>query len=157
MNVENLFVKSSDHSLVVELAIRALANPITEPAWELPSSYSPLLATNPKRKLAISPNKNGWIAIIESKEVVDFSMAKYLADELKTTAAIIQISDAAGELGFLLYENGKAIEQAFEESVRDPLNHAREILKRFGVPFDMMMFREVVHLSALGWSIKQRC
>jgi hypothetical protein len=66
------------------------------------------LANDPKRKVANSPSKGGWIAIVESKEVVDFGMAKSLADELKGIIAIIQVSDATGEVGYLSYAQESA-------------------------------------------------
>lgn len=156
MNIENLFVKSADQAAVASIVERNLTNPPDDPGWELPSSYIPLLANDPKRKIAISPSKDGWIAIVESKEVVDFGMAKSLADELKGSIAIVQVSDATGEVGHLSYTQGSVMEQSFGEAVTDPLNDARDVLKRLEIPFDLMMFREVVQLASQGWSIKQR-
>jgi len=75
MNVENLFVKNGDQTTLANIVERCLANPSTDPGWGLPSSYGPLLESDPKRNVAISPAKDGWFAIVESKEVVDFGLA----------------------------------------------------------------------------------
>jgi hypothetical protein len=156
MNVENLFVKGGDRASVVEIVTRCLANPAEQPAWGLLSSYSPLLVNDPKRKIAISPETDGWTAIIESKEVVDFGMAKLLADELGGTAVVVQVSDAIGAMGKLIYRDGGLVTCVFDEDATDPLNDGRAVLRQEGIPFDLLMFREVVRLVADGWLVKQR-
>ncbi len=156
MNVENLFLRTGDQTTLAKIVERCLANPSTDPGWELLSSYGPLLENDPKRKVAISPGKDGWFAIVESKEVVDFGMAKSLSDELGGMAVIIQVSDVTGELGYLSYAEGTVMDCEFGEAASEPLNDARSVLKNLGIPFDLMMFREVVQLDAQGWLIKQR-
>jgi len=155
MNIENLFVRTADQAAVANVVERCLSQ-VDQPEWELPSSYAPLLAKDPKRKVAISPVIEGWIAIIESKEVVDFGMAKSLADELGCTAFIMQVSDSTGAVGHLSYSNGQVTDSQFDEEAADPLNEARDIVKRHGIPFDLKMFREVVPLTTQGWLLKQR-
>lgn len=84
LNVENLFVKCDEQRKVadiVEYHWRNSSQP-AQPDWGLPSSYMPLLAAETKRKIAISPPKEGWIALIESKEVIDFALAKVLSEGL---------------------------------------------------------------------------
>src|SRR5581483_4489466 len=127
-----------------------------DPGWGLPSSYGPLLENDPKRKVAISPARDGWFAIVESKEVVDFGLAKSLSDELGGIAVIIQVSEVTGELGYLSYAEGSVVTCESGETANDPLNDARSVLKKLGIPFDLMMFREVVQLASQGWLIKQR-
>lgn len=156
MNVENLFVNGGGQSAVANLVAQCLASPVEQPDWELPSSYSPILVADPKRKVAISPETDGWIAIIESKEVVDFGMAKRLADELGGKAVIVQISDAIGALGKLIYQSGQVTVSSFDEYANDPLNDARSVLKDQKIPFDVFMFREVVRMVSNGWLVKQR-
>ena len=146
MNVENLFVKESNQRAVANVVERCLVGGSVQPQWGLPSSYAPLLASDPKRKIAISPSTNDWIAIIESKEVVDFGMAKTLVDELGGSAVIIQVSDSTGAMGHLFYEGGQVISCEFEEQAHDPINDARSILRQHRIPFDVAMFREVVDL-----------
>jgi hypothetical protein len=156
MNVENLFVKNGDQMMLGNIVERCLSNPSTDPGWELPSSYNTLLEGDPKRKVAISPSNGGWFAIVESKEVVDFGMAKSLSDELGGMAVIIQVSDVTGEVGCLSYAEGKVMNYEFGESANDPLNDARSVLKKLGIPYDLMMFKEVVQLASQGWMIKHR-
>lgn len=155
MNVENLFVKSGDQAAVADIVVQCLANPAGQPDWGLPSSYSPLLVNDPKRKVAISPLSSGWIAIIESKEVVDFGMAKRLVDELGGMAVVVQVADAIGAVGMLVYECGQVTVSRFDEDANDPLNDARAFLKEQQIPFDLCLFHEVIRLTTSGWLAKQ--
>lgn len=157
MNVENLFIQSGDQQSVIAIVGDYLAGEINaeQPNWALPSSHEPLLARETKRKVAISPLRDGWIAVIESKEVVDFGMAKAIADHLQGMAVIVQSSDVTGTLGTLIYANGQVLESHLDEEAVDPMNDARAFLRKYGIPFDLMMFREVVRPSQ-GWSIKKR-
>jgi len=156
MNVENLFVNGGSQASVAEIVARCLENSTEQPDWELPSSYSPLLVGDPKRKVAISPETDGWTAIVESKEVVDFGMAKLLADELGGTAVVVQVSDAIGAMGKLIYRQGRIVACAFDEDAPDPLNDGRAVLRKESIPFDLLMFREVVQMVGDGWMVKQR-
>lgn len=156
MNIENLFVKGGSQASVAEVVARCLANRIEQPDWDLPSSFSPLLVGDPKRKVAISPENDGWIAIIESKEVVDFGMAKLLADELGGVAVVVQVSDAIGAMGNLVYRDGRVAVCSFDEDSSDPLNDGRSVLRQELIPFDLLMFREVVRMVSNGWLVKRR-
>ncbi|MGO8765030.1 MAG: hypothetical protein ACLQSR_07850 [Limisphaerales bacterium] len=156
-NVENLFIKCSDNSRVAEVIESHWRNSLRplQPDWGLPSSFEPLLANEPKRKIAISPSREGWVALVESKQVVDFDLAKKLSEQLATTVLVIQLFEISGESGYASAEQGRVLESHFGEN-DDPLGSVREALKKYKVPFDVILFREAVLKSSEGWSWKQK-
>lgn len=155
MNIENLFVfvGNVDQIAVVEYIDKILQSPPAQPDWQLPSSYTSLLKDETKRKIGVSPNIAGWVQIVESKEVVDFGMAKALADSSSGKAVVIQLSDVTGDMGFLVYESGFVREWHFDSDSEDGLTSARSILEREGIPFDLVMFREIVGRASNGWKV----
>jgi len=155
MNVENLFlfVGLEDQSQVVEHVRESLVGHAPQPEWRLPSSFSTLLQNDKKRKVGVSSVKNGWVQLVESKEVVDFGMAKNLADGFAGKALVLQLSDVTGKFGFLLYSGGSVEDWHFGSESQDILASARALLKKIGVPFDVAMFREVVGRRSDGWQI----
>ena len=124
-----------------------------QPTWGLPSSYEPLLAKESKRKIVISPPKEGWIALIESKEVVDFGMAKVLSEKLDAAVLVIQLSEASGATGYASSVRGEMLESHFNEEDDDPLASIREVLKKYNIPFDATLFREAVQKTSEGWLV----
>jgi hypothetical protein len=158
LNVENLFVKCDDQAKVAELVETHLMNPPppAQPDWGLPSSFEPLLAKEAKRKLAISTPRDGWIALVESKEVVDFSLATALSEKLETTVLAIQIAEASGAAGYASAVRGQVLDSSFNEQDDDPLAKVRAALKKYKVPFDAILFREAVQKISEGWSMKQK-
>lgn len=158
LNVENLFVKCDDQAKVAELVETHWRNPSppTQPDWGLPSSFEPLLAKEARRKLAISPPRDGWVALVESKEVVDFSLANALSEKLDTTVLAIQIAEASGAAGYASVIRGQVLESSFNEEDDDPLATVRGALKKYKVPFDATLFREAVQKISDGWSVKQK-
>lgn len=158
LNVENLFVKCGDQAKVTELVEAHWRNPSQppQPNWGLPSSFEPLLAKEPKRKLAISPPRDGWVALVESKEVVDFALANALSEKLDTSVLVIQLSEASGAAGYASVVHGQVLESQFNEDDANPLATVREALKKYKVPFDATLFREAVQLVPEGWSVKQK-
>lgn len=158
LNVENLFVKCGDQAKVVALVETHWHNPsqAVQPDWGLPSSFESLLASEPKRKIAISPPRDGWIAIVESKEVVDFALANELSEKLGTTVLAIQVAEASGAAGYASAVHGQVLESRFNEEADDPLATVRDALRKFAVPFDATLFREAVQKITEGWSVKQR-
>lgn len=158
LNVENLFVKCDDQAKVVSLVETLWRNP-SQPAqqdWGLPSSFEPLLAKEPKRKVAISPPQNGWIALVESKEVVDFALASALSEKLEASVLAIQLSEAAGAAGFASAVRGQVLESQFNEEDDGPLVTVRDALKKYKVPFDATLFREAVQKVSEGWKVVQK-
>jgi hypothetical protein len=132
------------------------SSPPPQPDWGLPSSFEPLLAKESKRKVAISPSRDGWIALIEAKEVVDFALAKTLSEELDTAVLIIQVSEVTGGAGYASAIRGQVLESVFNQEDDDPLASARNALTKYKVPFDAILFREAVQKTSEGWSIKQK-
>src|ERR1041384_1448566 len=132
LNVENLFVKCDHQFKVAELVDSHWRNPspVAQPDWGLLSSFEPLLAKASKRKVAISPPRGGWVALVESKEVVDFSLAKTLSEELDATVLAIQIAEAAGAAGYASIVRGRVLESSFNENDDNPLATVRGALKK---------------------------
>jgi len=158
LNVENLFVKCDDQAKVAELVETYWRDPSqpAQPDWGLPSSFEPLLAKEPKRKVAISPPRDGWLALIESKEVVDFALAKALSEKLDTTVLAIQLSEGSGAAGYASAVRGQVLESQFNEEDNAPLASVRAALQKYKVPFDATLFREAVQRISEGWSVKQK-
>jgi len=158
LNVENLFVKCDNQTKVAELVDVHWRNPSLppQPDWGLPSSFEPVLANEPKRKLVISPPRDGWVALIESKEVVDFALAKALSENLQTTVLAIQVSEASGAAGYASVVRGQVLESQFNADDDDPLATVRETLKKYKVPFDATLFREAIQRASEGWMVKQK-
>jgi hypothetical protein len=158
LNVENLFVKCNEQAKVVAFVETQWRNPSqpAQPDWGLPSSFEPLLAKEAKRKVAISPPRNGWIAVIESKEVVDFALANALSEKLDTSVLAIQLSESSGAAGYAAAIRGQVLESQFDEEDDDPLATIREALKKYKVPFDATLFREAVQKISDGWSVTQK-
>ena len=157
-NVENLFVKCDDQAKVVALVQTHWRNssPPAQPHWGLPSSFEPVLAKEPKRKLAISPTRDGWVAVVESKEVIDFALANALSEKLETTVLAIQIAEAAGAAGYASVDRGQVLESNSKEDDDDPLSTVRGALTKYRVPFHVILFREAVQKISEGWCMKQK-
>ncbi|MFA6033001.1 MAG: hypothetical protein WC889_08895 [Myxococcota bacterium] len=157
MNVENAFIRTEDREgLLNQLTARLKApgDPKgVQPDWGLPSSYDALLAGERKRKIVVSPVQNGWVAIIESKEVIDFTLLQSTGDKLNTDIVAIQVSDVVGACGYALYRNGVVQDKFFSEEDEDPLASVRIYLKKCGIPFDVLTFREAVQLRSSGWTV----
>ena len=89
MNVEMSFVHTDSRSALLEIvASRLKESPDSlgkQPDWGVPSSYDVLLATERKRKIGVSPVQGGWVALVESNEVVDFAL-----DAGKISASLLQ-------------------------------------------------------------------
>src|SRR5690349_12698059 len=97
MNVEVTFVRTVEREKLLE-AVRARLRSSpdstdSQDSTPLASSYGVLLAENPKRKIAVSSTVDGWVQLVESKEVVDFVLAERLSTVLATDSVVVQISD----------------------------------------------------------------
>jgi energy-converting hydrogenase Eha subunit C len=151
-------VKCCDQAVVASFVDSYWRNPLqpAQPTWGLLSSYEPLLAHEPKRKVAISSPREGWVALVESKEVVDFALAKALSEKLNTTILIVQLSEASGAAGYASAVCGEMMESQFNEEDADPLTTIRKVLKKYKVPFDATMFREAVQKTSEGWTVKKK-
>lgn len=71
------------------------------------NSYDAILANDVKLKVAISSSRNGWIAIIKSKEVNDYAMLLQLSKEFQTEVLAVLQSDVVGAWGYIEMLEGK--------------------------------------------------
>jgi hypothetical protein len=157
MNVEMSFVHTDSRDALLEKIASRLKgspdSPGSQPDWGLPSSYDVLLAPERKRKIGVSPIQGGWVAVVESKEVVDFALLQSISITLKAEVIAIQVSDVTGSCGRALCRAGVVQEKYFSEDDEDPLTSTRSYLKNCGVPFDILTFREAIQLRSTGWVI----
>lgn len=158
LSVQNLFIRHDDRAKIVELVETHLRNPIppVQPDWGLHSSFDRLIATDVKRKVIISPPIGGWVALVESKGFVDFALANALSERLETTVLVIQLAEVSGAAGFAGVFRGKLLESYFNDEDADPLGTVRGALEKYGVPFDVILFREAIQKTCQGWSVKQK-
>ena len=157
MNVEMFFIQTEAAPQVSDLVRQRIKSPPDaagqQPDWGLSSSYDVLLAKEPKRKVALSPSSGGWIAGIESKEVVDFALLQKLAETLKTNVIAVQLSDVTGSCGYARCASGTVTERHFSEDDDDPAEIIAEFLRRKGVRSALISFREAVQMRNQGWVI----
>jgi len=157
MNIEMFFIKTdavSQVSNTVRQHIKSASDVANQqPDWGLPSSYDVLLAKEPKRKVAISPAINNWVAGIESKEVIDFALLQQIAKALRTDVIAVQLSEVSGCCGYALCSNEKIIEHYFSEDDDNPAGTIAEFLKRNNVKTGLVSFREAVQMRNQGWLI----
>jgi hypothetical protein len=159
MNIEMFFIQSESHEAVIDAIRQRIKSPADaagmQPDWGLQSSYDVLIARDRKRKVAVSPVVNGWIAAIESKEVLDFAMLQWLSELLKAKVLAVQVSEATGAAGYAALANGTVLASYFSEEDENPLGTTRDFMARDGVPLGLISFREAVQLRGQGWSIVQ--
>ena len=159
MNIEQAFIKSAEAERVVEVVKERLNGRLRDIRlcyqMELPDSYDEILANNAKRKIAVSSSKDGWIAIIESKEVNDYSLLIQLSEELQTEVLAVIQYDVTGAWGYAEILEGKVVERYFREEddeIEDLLDNK---LKEKKIHQPLYMFREVVKERGNGWEIVQ--
>jgi hypothetical protein len=157
MNVEMFFVQSEMQTTVSELIRQRLRLP-PDPAGQqpdcgLPSSYVVLLATDPKRTVAVSPPIGGWIAGVESKEVVDLSLLLHMSETLATHVIAVQLSEVTGSCGYALCVRGIVSEHRFSDDDPDPAGTVSQFLRRNGVQMGLVSFRDAVEMRSQSWVI----
>lgn len=161
MNVEMFFVKSGNRDAVVGLIAERLTSiadaPGRQPDWGLESAYDALLAGESKRKVAVSPGRNGWIAGVESKEVLDFAMLQAISERLNCEVVACQLANIVDSCGYARCCSGQLAEMKWLENDPDPLGTLRAYLLERSVPYDMLTFREAVQLRNVGWEMLSRC
>jgi hypothetical protein len=157
MNVEMVLVRTDSIDQVVAAASKRLQSPPDEigrqPDWGLPRSYDVLIARDPKRKIAVSPPTDGWIALVESKEVIDFALAQTLSELLEAEVVAIQLSEVTGCCGYALCSSGSVIETLFDDREEDPGGRIHDLLEGHGIATGLVMFREAVQDRRRGWQI----
>ena len=160
MNIEGFFVRMTDTNAVrkiVEERINSADDPPgLQPDWGLEQSYDAFIVGNPTRKVAISRPKAGWIAAIESKEVLDFALLQRIGQSIGTDVVAYQISDSTGGCGYAVFRNGRLEESNFDEDAEDPLFNTRKIVADLGIPFDLVMFREAAQDKTGDWEVVQK-
>lgn len=159
MNIEQAFIKSVENQKVVQIVNERLNGSLKgirlRNQINVPDSYNAILANDVKRKVAISSSKNGWIAIIESKEVNDYAMLIQLSKELQTEVLAIIQSDVIGAWGYVEILEGKVMKSYFSEEddeIEDLLDNK---LKEKKIDIPLYMFREVVRERINTWDIVQ--
>ncbi|MDE7284012.1 MAG: hypothetical protein K2N85_10600 [Lachnospiraceae bacterium] len=159
MNVEQAFIKSAETGRVVEVVKERLIGRLKDIRlcyqMDVPDSYDEVLADDVKRKIAVSSSKNGWIAIVESKEVNDYTLLIQLSKELQAEVLAVIQYDVTGAWGFVDILEGNVIESYFSEEddeIEDLLDNK---LKQKKICQSLYMFREVVKERGNGWEIVQ--
>lgn len=157
MNVEQAYVKSTSKEDVIRILELRLNNKPEEVGGQidvgLPSSYDAIIAKDLKRKIAVSNSSNGWISILESKEVNDYNMLLQLSKDLNTEVLALVFSDVIGAWGFAEFIEGKVVKSYFSEEDDEIEEFISNKLDEKGIDIPMYMFREVVSKKAEGWSI----
>jgi hypothetical protein len=155
-----IFAEASNREAVLDLVSLRLSlspdEPGKQPQWGLQSSYDIWLAHEPKRKVAVSPLRDGWIAVVESKGVLDFVMAQRISEVLKCRVVACQLAGTIDAWGYAYCEAGQLVESKWHENDADPLNSLRTHLQNTGVAHDLGTFRDAVRLRSEGWSIVER-
>lgn len=159
MNVEQAYIKSTEDERVAEIARKRLNGEIkdiclNDQIGEL-DSYNVFLANDMKRKIAISSPKKGWITVIESKEINDYTLLLQISKDLQTEVLAIMQSDAAGAWGFVEILEGEVVKNYFsydDDEIEDLLSRK---LEEKEIMESIHMFREVVKERGKGWEIVQ--
>ena len=160
MTIQSFFVHTDSFELLRELIVERLNtaddSPGLQPHWGLESAYDAFIVGDPKRKVGICRPENGWIAGIESKEVVDFALLQRIHNVLKSDVVVVQLSEITGSCGHVVLSNGRIVAARFDEDSADPLADARATIRSFGIPFDVMTFREVAQDRSRRWELIQK-
>jgi len=157
MNVEQAFIKTNNVTQLIEcIKSRIVSAPDefgTQPDVGLPNSYDSILAVEQKREIAISEEKNGWVSILESKEVNDYKMLLEISLVLDTELIAIVVSNVTASCGFVEMKNGKVIESYFSEDEEDFEGFIFSKLMKKGIDTPVCMFREVASKKIPGWQV----
>lgn len=161
MNIEQAFIKSVDIGRVVGIVNERLNGSLKNISlcneMDVPDSYDEMLANNIKRKVAISSSRNGWVAIVESKEVNDYAMLFQLSKDLQTEVLAVIQSDITGAWGYVEIIGGKVVKSYFSEEDDDIEGLLDNKLNEKEICIPLYMFREVVRERGSGWNIVQVC
>ena len=160
MNVEQAYIKSIDFESIIRIVEERLNGALKElhlySKMEVPDSYDTILADDIKRKVAVSAPQNGWMTIIESKEVNDYTMLCQISKELQTEVLAVVQSDITGSWGFVEFSNGEVINSYFSEEDDNIEDLLEKKLNEKDILGPLYMFREVVREKGNGWNIVQK-
>lgn len=155
MNVEAFYIQTEDQSSVVAAIRERLSAEAAEVGSQsnapLPSSYDPLLRTDPKRKVLVSPAQQGWVTVLESKEVVDFDLAQRLSEKIRTVVLIVQLAEGVGARGMAMLKDGSVASSDYSEDDDDPSGSIQNFMVQNGIVGPLLMFREAIALRDQGW------
>lgn len=155
MNIEQAFINFDNPNIVKSTVERRLNGDLKELRYnyniELNDSYDVFLKNNNKRKIAISPEKDGWITVIESKEVNDYTMLIEISKETKTEVVAIQQYDSVGAWGYVLINKGEIVESYFSEDDYDYENMIFDKMKTKGINNVLLLFREAIQMKDENW------
>lgn len=155
MNIEQAFINFDNPNIVKSIVERRLNGDLKELRYnyniELNDSYDVFLKNNNKRKIAISPEKDGWITVIESKEVNDYTMLIEISKETKTEVVAIQQYDSVGAWGYVLINKGEIVESYFSEDDYDYENMIFDKMKTKGINNVLLLFREAIQMKDENW------
>lgn len=151
------FIKTEKVDEVRQLVARRVASPpsvsASQPSWGLPGSYDVLVAGQGTRRVAISSPVNGWVAGVESWEVLDFELLRQLSEELRADVLAVQLSEVTGSCGYAWCLEGHLLEHHFSGDDADPAGRIRRYLRLHGVTADLVAFNEATQLHHLGWQV----
>jgi hypothetical protein len=160
MNIEAFYILTEDQSSVEAAIKKRLIEEATEVGSQsnspLPSSYDPLLRSDQKRKVLVSPAQNGWVTVLEAKEVVDFELAQRLSEQFKTTVLIVQLAEGVGARGMAILENGAVLMSDYSEDDDDPSGSIQGFMTKNSIAGPLLMFREAIALRDHGWAVVTR-
>lgn len=147
MNIEIAYIKSQDGQKISEIISQRLSGQLNiqmEYSIELPSSYNEYLEGDSKRKVLVSPENNGWITIIESKEYNDYDLLIHLSKELDTEILAIVQFDSIGAGGYAVFKQGNVEESYFSEEDEDIEECIEQKLTEREIQLPIPLFRECV-------------
>ena len=155
MNIEQAFINFDNPNIVKSIVERRLNGDLKELRYnyniELNDSYDVFLKNDNKRKIAISPEKDGWITIIESKEVNDYTMLIEISKETESELVAIQQYDSVGAWGYVLINKGEIVDSYFSEDDYDYENMIFDKMKTKGINNVLLLFREVIQMNDENW------
>ena len=148
INVETFFVQTDDRATLIKYLAQRLTSPPDisgrQPDWGLQRSYDIVIASDPKRKIAVSPVQDGWIAAVESKETLDYTLLETISREMRTRVIVCILYEVTGSCGYACCNNGVLEETYYSEEDKDPFGMVTVYLKKRSVPYGLMMFRHAV-------------
>lgn len=157
MNVEQAFIKYDEQHKVIDIVDERINGAFKDEHFDLnsdiPDSYESILANDLKRKVSISPAENGWIAVLESNEVNDYTLLIQISQLLQTEVIAVVQADTVGEWGYVEINNGLVTNFYFSEEDDDIEILINKKLCEKRINSQLHLFREAVKFVHLGWRI----
>lgn len=159
MNVEQAFIKYDEQQKVIDIVEERLNGSFKGEHFglksDIPDSYESILANDMKRKVSISSSEDGWITVLESNEVNDYTLLIQISQLLQTDVIAVVQADTVGEWGYVEISNGVVINSYFSEDDDDIELLINKKLCEKNISSRLYLFREVVKFNHLGWKIIQ--